>query len=128
MPSNLRKLSSNTVRIRYRRINYLEILTALRNYAADLIRSGMAELVLLFGSLARGDYTGSSDADFLIIAKNAAKCQLDRYSAYLDPTLPIEISLIILLQNECCVRLGTGDPFLVTVISEAALLAGDKDL
>lgn len=118
----------NTAEIKYRKINYHDILKALKHYAENLIRNNKAQLVLLFGSLARGDYTGSSDADLLIITEKALVRPLDRYSDYLDPTLPIEINPIVLLENECINRLREGDSFLSSAISQAICLAGRRSL
>ncbi|MFW9914518.1 MAG: nucleotidyltransferase domain-containing protein [Candidatus Thorarchaeota archaeon] len=128
MPSKPQEQSSTTARIKYRRINYREVLVALQSYAKELVHTNKAQLVLLFGSLARGNYTGSSDADLLIIAEKASDRHLDRYSEFLDPTLPIEISPIVLKRKECKKRLVAADPFLATAISQSLFLAGERDL
>jgi predicted nucleotidyltransferase len=42
-----------------------------RRYAEDLVNSGRAELVVLFGSFAEKRYLPSSDIDLLIVVREA---------------------------------------------------------
>ena len=64
----MRKRSLNSARVRFLKIDYDGIINYLKNYAKDALRKG-AKLIILYGSLARGDYTATSDADILIVGE-----------------------------------------------------------
>jgi len=81
--------------------------------------------VRLAGSIARGDQTGDSDADVLMVLENGEESpRLDQtrlFSAYFD--LPIGIDLLLYTENEVAERLKSGDPFFRQLWQERLPLA-----
>ena len=78
--------------------------------------------IIVFGSVARGDYTPESDLDLLIIADDIqeAKCFFgkiadDLYLKYLVPVTAIYVSSKILKENKL-------NSFLKTVLSEGKVI------
>ena len=73
-------------------MDYNEVVRKLRDYATSKasLRKGVKAIVLT-GSLAKGNYTGSSDADILIIADNLPNHVLERYSLFAEADLPIDM-------------------------------------
>ena len=64
-----------------------------------------AKLIILYGSLARGDYTATSDAGILIIRINSKIIRIiDRTLDFLDPSSPIDIEPRILTTEQRSLR------------------------
>ncbi len=80
--------------------------------------------IRLFGSLARGDYTGSSDVDILIILRDTAeKDPLQRILTFLPYfNLNRGSDLLVFTLNELEARLSAGDGFIKRVWSESVPL------
>ncbi len=71
--------------------------------AANRLKSACPEVeeVLLMGSLARGDHTGTSDADILLVLRESRldpSNRIRRYLAFFD--LPIGVDLVPLTREE----------------------------
>ncbi len=102
-----------------------EALTALRR-AARRLRAAHGEVTSVwpFGSLARGDHVGASDADVLVeLAPGTPGGPLDwvrRCLRHFD--LPIGVDVIVLHQDEAERRVAAGDPFLSRLWRERVLL------
>ena len=122
------KRFSNSVGVRFLKMNYDEVMSFLRSYAERHVRDGDARLVVLYGSLARGDYTVFSDADLLIIVDKAEERIIDRIPRFLEPKAPIDLEPRVLTIAEALKMAEEGKKFLETVFSEGILLAGDKKL
>jgi predicted nucleotidyltransferase len=73
------------------KINFDEILSKLREYAHRKAKEQKAKAIVLAGSFARGNYTGSSDADILVIADDVPTNVLERYALFSDPEFPIDL-------------------------------------
>lgn len=76
--------------------NREKLINALRDSARKLKKlHPEIESIILFGSIARGDYGFKSDADLLIILKKSDKKRFfDRISDYigdLEPPIPVDI-------------------------------------
>lgn len=86
----MQKRLSNTARVKYLRIDKERVIKELKEYALSL--KGETLLVLLFGSLAKNTYTGSSDADLLIIVEDTPLSPLERIPHFIssDLSLPVE--------------------------------------
>lgn len=103
-----------------------EALAALRR-AAQSLRAAHGEVtaVWLFGSLARGDHVGASDADVLAeLAPGTPGEPLDwvrRCLRHFD--LPIGVDVIVLRQDEAARRVAAGDSFLTRLWRERLPLA-----
>jgi len=77
--------------------------------------------VRLFGSLARGDYTATSDADLIIVLSHCMENDPHRriltFLPYFD--LRYGVDLLVYTQSEIESRLNEGDPFLQRVWQES---------
>lgn len=124
----MREKSSNSAKVRFLKIDYEEVLSYLREYASRVVERGDAELVILFGSLARGDYTGISDADILIISSKAEERPIDRPIRFMDLKSPIPIEPRVLTPEEAIKAACSGSYFLKEVLQTGILLAGDENL
>ncbi len=124
----MQKKSLNSAEIRLFKMNLEEILGFLRAYAKRLICEGRAELVVLIGSLARGDYTAFSDADILIVAENVPKIPLYRISAYIESRSPIDIEPRVLTRNELYSMALEKTMFVREVLEYGIILAGDPKI
>ncbi|MEM3573374.1 MAG: nucleotidyltransferase domain-containing protein [Nitrososphaeria archaeon] len=121
----MRERLSNSADIRLFKMDFENVLEFLRSYAKKLVFEGKAELVVLFGSLARGDYTAFSDADVLIIAENVPKLPWNRFSEYLETKSPVDIEPRILTKEEFY-RMAVEKSMLVKEVLEYGIvLAGD---
>ena len=75
--------------VRFWRLNKDEVISRIRAWAETLSNDPNVICVILFGSLARGDFTASSDADLLIILRTSGK----RFDERIPDFLPSGIGL-----------------------------------
>ena len=97
----------------------------INNITSQIIEKYKPEKIILFGSAARGEKNLDSDADFLIIKKEAPLYGADRIrelSRLIDRNIPID--LLIYRPEEFEKRLQMGDPFLKSVLREGKILYG----
>ncbi len=115
--------SSSSVKIISLDRNHL--LNELRQIA-DNIRAEHPEVaeIRLFGSLARGDYTGSSDVDILIILRDTTEEDpLQRILTFLPYfNLNRGSDLLVFPLSELEARLTAGDHFIKRIWSESVPL------
>ncbi|HDD56728.1 MAG TPA: nucleotidyltransferase domain-containing protein [Nitrososphaeria archaeon] len=124
----MRKRSLNSARVRFLNIDYDWIINYLKNYAKDALRKG-AKLIILYGSLARGDYTATSDADILIISDKFKDIRIiDRMLDFLDPSSPIDIEPRVLTTEEFKTLIKKRDRFASEVLRDGIVLIGDMKL
>lgn len=101
------------------------LLVELRQIASN-IRAEHPEVdeIRLFGSLARGDYTGSSDVDVLILLRDTLeKDPLQRILTFLPYfNLNRGSDLLVYTINELEARLSVGDHFIKRIWSESVPL------
>ena len=120
--------SSNSAGIRFLKIDYDEVINYLKDYAKDVLRKG-GKLTILYGSLARGDYTATSDADILIISDKFKDVRMiDRVLDFIDPRSPIDIEPKVLTTEEFKTLIKKKDRFALEVLREGVVLAGDLKL
>jgi len=81
----------DSAKIKYLKINFNEVLQELKEYALVKGRGHGTKAIVLIGSLAKGTYTGASDADLLIIADDVPRRSLDRYKIFADDSLSLDI-------------------------------------
>lgn len=124
----MQRKSSNSAEIRLFRLDLEKVLEFLRVYARRLVDTGRAELVVLIGSLARGDFTAFSDADLLIVAEDVPKRPLDRISAYIEPKSPIDIEPRVLTRNEFYIMASDKSKLVEEVLEYGIVLAGDSKI
>ena len=79
--------------VKFFRLDKQRIDQALRRYAAGLAEDPRVLAVILFGSLARGDATGTSDADVVIILHDSPEPFHDRIPEYLRPGVGISMDV-----------------------------------
>ncbi len=109
----LHRKSSASVTLQW--LDRPELLARLGATAAR-IRTECPEVraVYLFGSLARGDQQGTSDADVLILLKGDPPFdpleQTRRFLGFFD--LPIGVDILVYSEGQLAARLQEGDPFL----------------
>jgi len=83
--------------------------------------------VYLFGSLVRGDYAPSSDADVVIVERQpTAPRQMDRPLRYADrfTRLAVPVDILVLTVSEAAAMRTEGRRFIQEAIDEGLLLAG----
>jgi len=111
---------------RYLKINLDEIHDKLRHYATSKSRSHGVKAIVLTGSLAKGTYTGTSDADILVIADRVPARMLERYGLFADPTLPIDVEPRVYTANEFANKVHQGDRFAVESLKIGIPLYGER--
>jgi len=115
----------DSVGIRYLKINFSEVLKELREYARIKGRSHGTKAILLTGSLANGTYTGTSDADLLIIADDVPTRSLDRYALFANGSLSIDLEPRIFTTNEFVQLIQEGDHFAIESMKKGIPLYGE---
>jgi predicted nucleotidyltransferase len=119
----------STAETRYLKINYDEVLRKLKEYAISEAKAhpGVKAIVLV-GSLAKGNYAGSSDADILVIAEGLPERVLERYSMFADTTLPVDVEPRAYSVEEFLRMVHRGDHFALEVLKAGIPLFGDDYL
>ncbi|HLE24814.1 MAG TPA: nucleotidyltransferase domain-containing protein [Thermodesulfobacteriota bacterium] len=93
------KKSYDTVRIKS--LNKNKVLRKLRRVAGGIIKENPKVMeVSLFGSLAKGNYTGRSDADILIVLKEDSRRFIDRIPPYLAAFLYADVPVDVFPYTE----------------------------
>lgn len=94
----------------------------IKKITAQIIKNYRPERIILFGSLARGNFSEDSDVDLLII-KETKDRRIDRIKKILlevDYNLPFEP--LVYTQSELEERKKLGDSFILEVLSEGKVL------
>jgi predicted nucleotidyltransferase len=110
------------------KLDYDLVLKKVRKYAEDLVRRGLAELVVLIGSLAKGDYSPSSDIDLLIVVRDAPKNPLERISAYINSKLPLDVEPRVMTIEEFFKVARERRRLSEEALFRGVFLAGNKEL
>jgi hypothetical protein len=116
----------NSVGVKFLKINFNEVLEELKRYAAVKGRTHGAKAIILAGSLAKGTYTGTSDADVLIIADEIPRKSLDRYRLFSDSSLSIDIEPRIYTSREFLSKVEQGDHFAIEALEKGIALFGEQ--
>ncbi|MBN1888388.1 MAG: nucleotidyltransferase domain-containing protein [Thermoflexales bacterium] len=111
--------------VRFISLDRNELVAALRAIAERIgAEQSAVKAVRLFGSLARGEQTGTSDVDVLIVLKlgtvGSAMERIRRFHAYFD--LPLAVDVLVYAEDQIAQRLQAGDPFLARVWAESRVL------
>ena len=99
----------------------------IENIVNQIIEKYKPEKVILFGSIARGEYGPDSDADFLIIKKDTPFYGADRIrelSRIIDREIPVDF--LVYRPEEFKRRVEIGDPFLKSILEEGRVLYGES--
>ncbi len=91
-----------------------------------LVHSYRPDKIILFGSMARGNYNRNSDLDFLIIKSGVDEIDSHQRSMEVSEIIPHEIStdILVVTPYELKKRLYMGDPFYKAIISQGKVLYG----
>jgi predicted nucleotidyltransferase len=111
---------------KYLKINFAEILSKLREYAHAKAKEQRPRAIILTGSLARGSYTGTSDADILVIADKVPANVLERYALFSDPKLPIDLEPRVYTTDEFIGKVRQGDRFALEALEIGIPLYGEQ--
>jgi predicted nucleotidyltransferase len=118
----------SSLRVRYLKINFDEILSRLRAYADAKAKEHDVRAIILTGSLARGSYSGTSDADILVIADSVPSNILERYVLFSDPSVPVDLEPRVYTTDEFKNKLRQGDRFVVEALQTGIPLHGKQFL
>ena len=118
--------SSSSVKVR--KLDFVGLMDKLRKYALNVAGRKEVKAVILFGSLARGDYTPSSDIDVLIVVRKAAGNPTERSIPYMDPSLPLDLQPFVLTEEELLSMAGKGRKIVRELVEHGVLLAGDEEV
>jgi len=113
---------------RYLRINFDEILAKLRDYAKRKAANHQTKAIVLTGSLANGRYTGTSDADILVVADNVPSNVLERYALYAEPKMPIDVEPRVYTTQELITKIRQADRFVLESLETGIPLYGKQFL
>ena len=99
-----------------------ELLARLRAIATRLCAEHPeVSSVRVFGSLARGDQVGTSDADVLIVLRGGAQEdpweQVRKFQPYFD--LPIGVDVLVFSEEQIARRLQAADAFITHIWQES---------
>jgi uncharacterized protein len=97
----------------------------IESITTQIIEKYNPEKIILFGSAARGQFSLDSDADFLVIKKDAPYYGADRIrelSRIIERNIPID--LLVYKPEEVKKRIEMGDPFLKAILKEGKILYG----
>ena len=125
--------SINTRHILYGRIRELILeertgyLTVAKEFSDGLKKTNVKNIIL-FGSVARGDFSERSDIDILIVysRKKPEDDVIERVEALLDK-YDIVIVPVYLSTKEARDRLRKSDPFILNVLDEGRVLHSDAE-
>ncbi|QOJ78635.1 nucleotidyltransferase domain-containing protein [Infirmifilum lucidum] len=113
--------------VRLYRLDREKVVAELRRYARDALRKG-ALLVVLVGSLARGDYTAYSDADVVVVLESSDKKPHERIPEFLDPTLTVDVNPFVYTLDEILDFARSGRRVVKEVLEYGVVLEDDERL
>jgi predicted nucleotidyltransferase len=89
----------------------------------QLIREYRPEKIILFGSLAKGEFNEGTDIDLFIIKKDVPSLGVDRIRQ-LDSLIKYRLAtdFIVYRPEEVEERLRLGDPFIKSILTEGRVL------
>ena len=111
------------------RVDAEAVRSNLKAWAERLIAARRdVKAVVLFGSLARGDYTASSDADLLIVVKSSPLDFKERIPLFKPGWLGVPVDVFPYTEEECARSLADNWGVAGSAFSEGVLLAGDPEV
>jgi predicted nucleotidyltransferase len=114
--------------VRYLKINFDEILRRLIEYAKSKAETHNVRAIILTGSLAKGTYTGGSDADIVVIADDLPSRILERHSLFSESRLPIDVEPRVYTPEEFIRNIREGDRFALESLEIGIPLHGEQFL
>jgi len=97
----------------------------IESITTQIIEKYGPEKIILFGSVARGEYDQANDLDFLIIKQDVPFYGIDRMRE-LDELIDRNVAadMLVYRPNEFDERVRLGDPFIKAVLREGRILYG----
>lgn len=99
-----------------------ELLARAQTFVAGLPAGLDVRAVVVFGSVARGDFNKWSDVDVLVVAEGASGTPMERH-AHLEP-VPGRVQPVVWTRAELNERLARGDPIAVEAMEMGRWLQG----
>ena len=116
----------SSAEVRYLKISFDEILHRLRGYAKSKAETYEVKAIVLTGSLAKGNYTGTSDADILVIAENLPSRVLERYALFSEPKMSIDLEPRVYTPKEFVGMIRQHDRFALESLEVGIPLYGEQ--
>jgi predicted nucleotidyltransferase len=103
----------------------LEFEREIQSITTQLIEKYGPEKIILFGSVARGEYDQANDLDFLIIKQDVPFYGIDRMRE-LDELIDRNVAadMLVYRPDEFEDRVRLGDPFIQAILREGRVLYG----
>jgi predicted nucleotidyltransferase len=103
----------------------LEFEKEIQSITTQLIEKYGPEKIILFGSVARGEYDQANDLDFLIIKQDVPFYGIDRMRE-LDELIDRNVAadMLVYRPDEFEDRVRLGDPFIKAILREGRVLYG----
>lgn len=98
-------------KVTFRKLDLLKVRAELKEHVATLLaREPGIQRIVLFGSLAKGTFTGSSDADLLIIVDRSDQPFLQRLPRFMTTAISVPVDVFVYTADEVAraVAEGTG--------------------
>ncbi len=97
----------------------------IQSIVGQIIRKYRPEKIILFGSLARGEYHEGSDIDLFIVKSNSPELGVERIRE-LDRLIRyrIGVDFIVYKPEEVEERISLEDPFVKAILKEGKVLYG----
>lgn len=99
-----------------------ELLGRAETFASGLPAHLDVRAIVVFGSVARGDFNKWSDVDVLVVAEGCAGTPMERH-AHLEP-VPGRVQPVVWTRAELSERLARGDPIAVEAMEVGRWLRG----
>ena len=112
------------MKIRLRRLNLSKVVEELKFSCKKIGRNLIS--VIIFGSLAKGNYSGSSDADVLLVLKDAPIDEGEKYRKYNVVKASIPVQLFIYTIDEIIERIERGDTFIIEAVVTGKPIMGNE--
>jgi len=103
----------------------LDFENEIQSITEQLIEKYGPEKIILFGSVARGEYDQANDLDFLIIKQDVPLYGIDRMRE-LDELIDRNVAadMLVYRPDEFEDRVRLGDPFIKAILREGRVLYG----
>lgn len=103
----------------------LDFENEIQSITEQLIEKYGPEKIILFGSVARGEYDQANDLDFLIIKQDVPLYGIDRMRE-LDELIDRNVAadMLVYRPDEFEDRVRLGDPFIKAILREGRILYG----
>lgn len=88
-------------KVTFRKLDLLKVRAELKEHVRTLLaREPGIQRIVLFGSLAKGTFTGSSDADLLIIVDRSDQPFLQRLPRFMSTSLSVPVDVFVYTADE----------------------------